>query len=454
MKLIKLNPQLIALSFSFLLLGLGSVMAQKVWTLEECVNYALENNIQIKQIHLQTQTAEINLLQSKLDFAPSGNAGVNLNYNFGRNVDPVTNIYSNQQSMNNNYNLNGRLDLFKGMQKWNTLKKNELDYEASIYKAEEMEDNISLSLTAAFLNILFNHEMLLVSEQQIEVTKQQIERSKKLVEAGSLPKGDLLEIQAQSATEETNLIQAENNLKLSYLNLKQILDLPAVTELEIHRPEIELSDELQIIPSEQVYAKAVDIMPEIKSIELSVESAERAVSIAKGGLYPTLSMSGGIGTNYNDKQREIYTDPNSPIMSYGDQMKNNRGEYLTFSLSIPIFNAYSIRSNLNRVKVQSISRNYDLELQKNELRKNIEQKYHDAIAAYKTYNANKISVESLTESFKYTQERFNIGMINSVDYSIAKIKLTQAQSELLRAKYDYIFKTKILDFYMGIPLTL
>ncbi|MCK5775464.1 MAG: TolC family protein [Bacteroidales bacterium] len=454
MSLKRITPQIIALSFSFFILGLGSVLAQKVWTLDECVNYALENNIQIKQVRLQTETAEINLLQSKLDFAPSANAGVNLNYNFGRNVDPVTNIYSTQQTMNNNYNLNGKLDLFKGMQKWNSLKKSELDYEASLYRAEEMEDNISLNLTAAYLNILFNHEMLLVAEQQIEVTKKQIERSSKLVEAGSLPKGDLLEIRAQAATEETNLITAENNLLLSYLTLKQILDLPANTALEIDQPEITLAGEFQIIPSEQVYAKAVDIMPEIKSVELSVESAERSVSIAKGGLYPSLSMSGGIGTNYNDKQREVFTDPNSPIMSYGDQIKNNRGEYLTFSLSIPIFNAYAMRSNLNRVKVQSISKNYDLQLQKNELRKNIEQKYHDAIASYKTFNASRISVESLVESFKYTQEKFDIGMVNSVDYSIAKMKLTNAQSSLLRAKYDYIFKTKILDFYMGVPLSL
>ena len=450
----KFYHQIIALTFSFLVLGLGSVVAQKVWTLDECVNYALENNIQIKQSRLQTQTAEINLLQSKLDFAPSANAGVNMNYNFGRNVDPVTNIYSNQQSMNNNYNLNGRLDLFNGMQKWNTLRKNEIDYQASVYQSQEMENNISLALTAAYLNILFNHEMLMVAKQQKAVTNQQIERTANLVDAGSLPKGDLLEIQAQGATEESNLISAENKLNLAYLTLKQYLDLPSATSLEVEQPKIELSEDLQIIPSEQVYANAVDIMPEIKSGEMYVESAERSVKIAQGSLYPSLSLSGGIGTNFNDKQRETILDPNSPIMSYGDQLKNNRGEYVTLSLNIPIFNGYSARSYVNKAKVQSISRNFDLEIRKLGLRKSIEQKYHDALAAYKTYNASKISVESLSESFKYTEEKFSIGMVNSVDYSIAKIKLTQAQSDLLKAKYDYIFKTKILDFYMGIPLSL
>jgi len=450
----KLYPQIIALSFSFFILGLGSVLAQKVWTLEECVSYALENNIQIKQSRLQTQTAEIDLLQSKLDFAPSANAGVNLNYNFGRNVDPVTNTYSTQQTMNNNYNLNGRVDLFNGMQKWNILKRNEVDYEASLYVSEEMENSISLTLTAAYLSILFNHELLLVAEKQIEVTKKQIDRTTKLVEAGALPRGDLLEIQAQGAIEEGNLINAQNSLTYSYMNLKQILDLPLVTSFEIAQPDIQLSEELEIIPSEKVYANAVETMPEIKSGELYVESAERSVEIAKGALYPSIALSGGVGTNYNDKQREVFTDPNSPIMSFGDQIKNNRGEYLTLSLSIPIFNGYTTRSYVNKAKLNSISRTYDLQLRKNELRKKIEDKYHSALAAYQSYNALKISVESLTESFKYTEEKFTIGMVNSLDFSMAKIKLTQAQSEFLRAKYDYIFKTKILDFYMGVPLSL
>ncbi len=456
----RLFPQIIAITFSFLVFGLGTVLAQKTWTLEECIVYALENNIQIKQSRLQTQTAEINLLQSKLNFAPSANAGANVNYSWGRNIDPQTNLYSTNQSMNNNYSLNGNLDLYNGMQKWNTLRKNELDLKASNYLSEEMENDISLGLTGAYLNIIYKHELLRVAEQQVEVTRQQIERTSNLVEAGTLPRGDLLEIQAQGAQEETNLITAENNLSLAYLDLKQFLDLPADTDLEIDFPNIELSQELQIIPSEQVYSNAVEIMPEIKGSEVSLESAERAVQIAKGGLQPRLSLSGGVSTNYIDGLKEVLgrDDNGFPIyggfMSYGDQMENNLGEYVTLQLNIPIFNGYQAKSNVNRAKVQTIDQNFRLQLRKNELRKNIEQKYHDAIAAYKTYNASKFTVESLSEAFKYTEEKFNVGMVNSVDYSLAKIKLTQAQSQFLQAKYDYIFKTKILDFYMGIPLTL
>lgn len=454
MKIKNRFPYIIAMIYFAFILGMGGVMAQKVWTLEECITYAFENNIQIKQSRLQTETAEINLLQSKLDFAPYINGGSNLNYNWGRNIDPVTNIYNNKQTMNNNYSLNGQIDLFNGLSKWSTLKKSEVDLKSSLYLSEEIENSIALNLTGSYLNILFSHELLLVAEKQLDVTKKQIERTEKLVEAGTLPKGDLLEINAQGASEETNLISAENALSLAYLDLKQILDLPAETDLNIDRPNIRLAKDLNIIPSEQVYANAVETMPEIKGSEMDLLSAEHSVKIAKSSLYPRLSLSGGIGTNYNDTQKEDILDPNSPVMAFNDQFRNNRGEYITLSLSVPIFNGYSARSQVNRAKVQSVNQSFELQLRKNELRKNIEQKYYDALAAYKTYNASKISVESLKESFKYTEEKFNVGMVNSVDYSLAKMKLTQAESDLLRAKYDYIFKTKILDFYMGIPLTL
>ena len=457
--------QIIALTFAFLVLGLGSVVAQKVWTLEECVNYALENNIQIKQSRLQTQTAEINLLQSKFDFAPSANANASLGNSWGRNQSQ-SGLYIDKPTTTNSYGLNGKIDLFNGMRKWNSLRKSEIDFKTSEFRSQEIENNISLTLTGAYLNILFSYEMLNVAKQQIEVTQQQINRTSNLVEAGTLPKGDLLEIQAQGATEEGNLISAENSLALAYLDLKQLLDLSSKENFEIDKPILELNQELNIIPSEQVYANAVEIMPEIKAEEMSLLSSERSVKIAQGYLYPSLSINGGIRTNYYSSQQKVHRDAAGfPIlddagdltfidMPYWEQIDKNTGEYITLNLSIPIFNGYTARSQVNRAKVQNINQDFQLQLRKNELRKNIEQKYHDAIAAYKTYNANKISVESLSESFKYTEEKFNIGMVNSVDYSIAKMKLTSAKSTLLRAKYDYIFKTKILDFYMGIPLSL
>lgn len=450
MKIKERVPYFIALIYFAILLGMGSVMAQKVWTLEECIQYAFENNIQIQQSRLQTESAIINLNQSKLDFLPSANASSSLGNSWGRNQS-LSGLYVNQTTLTNDFGLNASVDLFNGMQKWNALKKSQIDYEASLYQSEEMENNIALMLTQAYLTILFNHEMLAVAETQLDVTTKQVERTQQLVDAGTLPKGDFLELKAQSATEESNLISAQNNLALSYLDLKQILDLSEDTEFEVDFPELDVTGESSIIPSGQVYAKAVDIMPEIKAEELNLESMQRSIQIAKASLYPSLSLSGGVNTRYYSTAKDILTQQNIP---YWDQLDQNTSEYISLNLNIPIFNGYAAKSQVKRAEVQSINQNFQLQLRKNELRKNIEQKYYDALAAYKTYNASKISVESLSESFKYTEEKFNVGMVNSVDYSIAKMKLTQAESDLLRSKYDYIFKTKILDFYMGIPLTL
>lgn len=450
MKISKSLPYFIALSFFLTIIGIGTVAAQKVWTLEECITYALENNIQIKQTRLQTETAQINLRQSKLDFAPSANANGSLGNSWGR-AQSLSGLYLNQTTMTNNFGLNSSVDLFNGLSKWNTLKKNQIDYETSIYQTEYMQNNIALLLTQAYLTILFNHEMLAVTEQQLEVTKKQIKRTEQLVEAGTLPNGDLLELKAQGATEETNLITAQNNLSLSYLDLKQILDISADNDLEVYFPELEVGTEIRIIPSPQIYSQAVDIMPEIKVEELNLLSTERSIQIAKSTLYPSLSLSGGINTSYYSTARDILSQEKIP---YFDQLDQNISEYVSLNLSIPIFNGYAARSLVQKAEVQNLNQNFQLQIRKNELRKNIEQKYHDALAAYKTYNANKISVESLSESFNYTEEKFSLGMITSVDYSIAKMKLTQAESNLLQSKYDYIFKTKILDFYMGIPLSL
>jgi outer membrane protein len=453
---------LIFLAFLF---NIGELIAQNTWTLQQCIEYAFENNIQIKQSRLQTQTAEINLLQSKLDFAPSANGNASLGNSWGRNFG-ASNVAINKPQTSNSFGLNSSLMLFNGMQKWNTLKKSETDLKASEYVSEEMENNISLLLTRAYLNILLNHELLLVSVEQLDVTQKQIERTEKLLEAGTLPKGDLLEIKAQAAIEETNLISSENALALAYLDLKQFLDLPAESDFEIDRPDLQLSTDLNIIPSEQVYVNAVETMPEIKRGEMDLESAVHSVKIAKGYLYPSLSLNAGISTNYfSTAQRAIFDENGVPIpdgeggflsedIPYWDQIDLNTGEYLTLNLNVPIFNGYAAKSQVKRAQVQSISQSFELQLRKLELRKTIEQQYYDAIAAYKTYNASKISVESLKESFKYTEEKFNLGMVNSIDYSLAKMKLTQAESELLSNKYDYIFKTKILDFYMGIPITL
>jgi outer membrane protein len=447
----KINPFIISSFFLVFALSITTIFAQKVWTLEDCINYAFENNIQIKQSKLRVQSIQADLKQSKFEFAPSLNASSSYNFTWRKSQDP-TNAIINNNTGSVNFGLSSGLTLFDGFQNYNTVKKNELNYNSSLYEAEKMENDIALQLTGAYLNIIFNHEMLMVASNQADITKQQIERTKNLVEAGTLPKGDLLEIEAQGLMEEVNVIRADNNLSLSYLDLLQILDLSANEEFEIERPNISIDDELSVIPSEQVYANAASFMPEIKSAELNVLSSNRSVKIAKGAALPSLLLRSGFNTSYYDSRLIDFSDPNSPAIAFWDQISDNVSKYLTLSLSVPIFNAYQTTTRIKQAQIQNINSKFDLELAKNALRKSIEQKYFDAIAAYKTYHANKATVISLKEAFKYTEEKFTLGMLNSVDYNLAKSRLTQSESDLLRAKYDYIFKTKILDFYMGVPL--
>jgi outer membrane protein len=429
----------------------------KTWSLEDCIDYAIDNNIQIKQSELGIENYEVNVLESKLSMLPSLNASTRYSYSWGRILDQSINAYVDKETRQGNLGVDASLTLFNGLQKMNSLKKDKIDFLASQYDADKMKDDISLMLTQAYLSILFNKELLRVAREQVLTTQQQIERTEKLVEAGTLAKGSLLEIKAQGAREELNVINYENSLSLAYLDLLQILDLPGDTDFEIVIPEISNDIQTGLDPLNQVYQNALVTQPVIKSAELGVESSYKSVEIAKGMRSPTLGLFGGWGTNYSNNQWLSYI-PDTPgyqeIVAFNDQFKNNQNRYMGINLSIPIFNGYQVSSGISRAKINAANSEYNFELSKNTLRKEIEQAYNDAQAAYKTYMATDQSLESFEESFRYTEQKFNVGMANSVDYNIAKSQVTSAESELIRARFDYIFKTKILDFYQGKPLTL
>lgn len=440
-----------------LLFAAGSIMAQKVWTLEDCINHALEHNIRIKQSRLDVDASEIREIESKLGLLPSLNSGVSHSFGWGRSVDMATYQYVNTQTQSSYFSINSDLTLFNGFQKLNTIKQRRADYLASKYNSDKMQNDISLTVAGYYLQILFNQELLNNALAQAAVTRQQIERTAKLVEAGTLAKGSLLEIQAQGANEEVSVIQAENQLNLAYLDLLQLLELEAGTAFEIDAPRLTVNSDPELLPVQMIYNKALEVMPEIKSAEMSYESSSRALAIAKGSRSPSLSMSAALGTNYSDQIR-LSNNPLDPefdkIKPFEDQFKDNRSTTLSLRLNIPIFNGYQISSYIGQSRLGLLNAGYNLDLAKNTLRKNVETAYADALAAHTTFKAREKSLVSLRESFNYTEQRFTVGMVNAVDYNIAKNQLSVAESELLSSKYDYIFKLKILDFYLGRALTL
>lgn len=427
----------------------GSLIAQKTWTLQDCIEYALENNIQIKKGEVAAKINKANHLQSKLDLLPSINGYANHNYNWGLSVDPLTNQISTLKKQTGFYQVSSSVDIFNGFQKYNTIKQRQYDYMASLNDSDKMRDDISLMIAQNYLNVLFSMELVETSKSQLEVTNQQINNTEKLVKAGTLPKGSLLEIQSQAALEEVTLINAQNQLNLAYLDLKQLLELEAGETLEIVKPSVSVSGKKDVISSQSVYDIAVNRLPEIKSAEYRFKSSEKGLAIARGARSPRLYSNFTWNTQYANKNFD-----GSDAAPFRDQFNDNNSKNIRFAIDIPIFNGFATSTNISRSKLNVLTAEYDLQLAKNTVRKNIEQAYSDAIAAYKTYNASMKSVASFKESFKYMERKFSVGMENSLNYNTAKAQLTKAESDLISAKYDYIFKTKILDFYMGIPLTL
>ncbi len=452
-----MNKHKLFILFLFIL-PVFSGKAQHLWSLEDCINYAFENNLQIKQSELGVRSVETDYLQRKLNMVPSLNTGYTYNFGWGRSLDQATYRYVNQKTQQGYFNVNSSFTLFGGLQKINALRQTQFDLLAQQYDYEKIRNDISLNIAAAYLQILFNTELVKNAEAQVQITKLQVERTKKQVEAGTVARGNLLDIEAQQATEEANLVNSKNRLTMAYLDLMQLLDLEANDTFDIEKPElkVELKSE-EVLPPRAIYDKAVTIMPEIKGAEWRLKSAQKSLAVTKGARFPTLTMNGGYGTNYSDQIMKSY-DPTSPDFgkkkSYWDQWVDNRNFTLDFRLSIPIFNGYQASTRVRQAKINYENINLNLELEKNRLRKNIEQAYADALAAYQTYLARKKQLESLQESFKYTEEKFNVGMVNATDYNLSKIQLAKAESDLSAAKYDYIFKTRILKFYLGQPLTL
>ena len=441
---------LLQLAIILTLVFSGTIRAQETWDLRECINYALENNIQIQQQSINTDYNGNELQQAKNNRLPSLNGGLSNSFSFGRSL-LGDNTYSNISSNTTSGSLSANLTLWNGFILKNSIDKADFDLKASLADLDKAKDDIMLYIAAAYLEILFSEELVQVAEDQMTVTKLQIDRTGKLVDAGSLAKGSLLEIEAQLANEELTLVNQQNSLQLAYLNLYQLLELPATEQFKIEKPVLPIvKANGTLLNSMEVFRNAVAVRPEVKSAEYRLGSYKEQVAIAKGNLYPTLTVGVDYYNSYNNK----YQDFNGNKIPLDDQLKSNERYGAGVNLNIPIFNKGQARTQIKNAELQVINQKYELQSTKNTLRKDIEQAYTNALAALKKYIASNKAVESMQEAFRYTEEKFNVGMVNSVEYNQSKNNLAKAKSDLAQAKYDYIFRTKILDFYNGEQIEL
>ncbi len=426
----------------------ASKITQSPWTLEGCIDYALKNNIQIKQSELGTELSQSNLLQSKGNLLPSINANASHTYNYGRRIDPFTNSFATTQVVSENIFASADFSLFNGLQNINTIQQNKYNYLASKSDVDKMKNDVALNIATAYLQILYNMDAADNARNQMGIANAQVERTKKLVDAGVTAKGTLLDIQSQLALEELNLTNAQNQLDISYLSLVQLLNLSSVDGFSIVKPNLEIANEslLAVSPS-QIYTTAIGTLPEIKSAEYKVKAADKGIDAAWGGLSPRLSFSASYGTGYSGASVNAMNEK----IPFSEQYRNNVNQSFGFSLSIPIFNRFQTKTFIDKSRIQKLNSDLTVELTKLQVQKNIQQAYADANAGLKKYNASIKAVDAMQESFKYTEQKFNVGMVNTNDYNDAKNKLIKAQSDLLQAKYEYVFKTKVLDFYQGKP---
>lgn len=452
----------------------------KVWTLEECVRYALDNNIQIKQTSLDSQNAEIDKRGAKGNFLPSVNASAGHSWNVGLNQNITTGLLENQTTQYTSLGASIGIDIYKGMQNQNTLRRANLALVAAKYQLTKMQEDVALNVANAFLQVLFNKEFLKVQIKQKEIDEKQLGRSQELVNAGTIPRGDLLDIQATIASDTQKVIAAENQLLISKLSLAQLLQIKEFYNFDV-ADDTTVQDENNIMMQTpvQIYDKAKTLRTELKIAQTNLEIAMKDLAIAKGAYQPTLQAFYNFNTRasysaivtgyapnttnptsvigYVQGTNQDVLQPNfSPVTGSAlpifDQFNNNKGQSISAQLNIPIFNGFSVRNNVDRNKVNVEKTKIALEQEELSLQRNVYTAYTDAKGAMNAHESALVALEARQGSYNYAKEKYAVGLMNSFDFFQSQTLLTNAQSEVIRTKYDYIFKIKILEFYFGIPI--
>jgi outer membrane protein len=455
MKINKYNTLVFAMLFGF---GLSSQAQSKQWTLEECVRYALDNNITIKLSELDVKNSTIDKKGALGSYLPSVSGNASHSWNIGLNVNPVTNATSTQTTQYSSLGVNAGVDIYKGLQNQNTYRRAKLSIVASQYQLLKMQEDISLNVANAFLEILFNKENLKVKKEQLSIDQKRLARSEEMVKAGSIPRGDLFDLKATAATDQQAIIVAENSLLISKLSLSQLLQLKEFADFDVV-DNTNAKDENNIMAQTptDIYNKAKEIRTELKLAQTNLEIAERNVVIAKGAFQPTLRGFYQFATSASYSDRLVGTDSNgNPVYTKPhavfDQFSDNKGHNFGFQLNVPIFNGFSVRNNVERSKVSLEKSKIDLEQKSLDLQRNVYTAFTDAKGALNAYESSTVTLEARQQAYNYAKEKYDVGLMNSFDFTQAQTLLTNAQSDVIRTKYDYMFKIKILEFYFGIPI--
>ncbi|RRB00030.1 TolC family protein [Larkinella rosea] len=460
--------------------------ASQRYSLRQCIDIALQNNLQIKQGELNVQGSALQLRQSKLNLLPSINGFGSQSFSSGRNINPATNEFVESSVTSNNYQLSGQVTVFNGLALQKTIRQNDLFLQSTQMNLKAIQNNVSILVVQNYLNVLTYQEQLDIARRQVETTRGQLDRTTKLVNAGTLAEAQLYDLRAQVANDELTVVNAQNNLDLAKLALLQAMNLPAGNSgaptpgsLEVERYQL---DDPTLEPysatAQAVYETALQFMPDVKAAELRVRSDAEGVKVAKAQLFPTLTLSGSISTLYSSVGRQKQFENGTTLVpltvvmngvtstigvvnpaytyqnfTYGEQLNNNLNRGASLNLNVPIFGRFVARNRITNATINQKTSEITADNTRLTLRQNIETAYTNMLAASNRYRSTQIQVESLVKAFQAAESRFNAGALNSVDYNIAKNNLDRSRANLVQAKFDYVFRTKILDFYQNKPLS-
>lgn len=446
--------------------------SQTSWTLEECINYALENNITVKQSEAQLTISSNNLTQSKMEMLPAISGSASHNYNFGRSIDPFTNTFATQQIRSNNFSVTGNITLFNGLQNQNTIKQRKAEKKAAKEDLEATKNNIALNIANAFLQVVLNEEVVAINKEQVKTTEQQLERTKKLVEAGRSAINAELDIKAQLASEKLNLVNAENQLKLSYLTLWQLMLKEPNNEDRIVKPGLSQDfDNLLPYAAANVYNNFAADAPEINAAKKRIISSNYAYKVAQGGRSPRIALNGSVSTLYSESfknvggfvtlgTREVYTDLNgnpvvipyqvpttSEVTPFGEQLNNNLGRFIGVGMTIPIFSRWQINTAIKNAKTNVKVAELNFRQAENNLFREVTTAVNEYDAARARYTSAKENLDAQKKSFEFAEARNKAGLMNFAEFALIKNNYTRAEITLAQAQYELLFRMKTIEFY-------
>jgi outer membrane protein len=426
-------------------LGLGTANAQKAWSLRECCDYAIEHNISIKQQENQCRQQEIQLSTAKNSRLPDVNGSVGQNFSFGRGLT-MDNTYTNTNTSSTSFQLGANLPLFTGFEIPNQIKLSKLNLEAATADLEKAKNDIRMQVAQAYVQILYDMEIADVAHRQIAIDSAQVARLQAFVDNGKASEAELSQQKATMANSKLTATQADNNLKLELLALSQLLELPSPEGFTVVRPNpdelAKLMNQDKLITPDDIYAEALGVKPEILSQQLKLKGTEHSIKIAQAGHYPTLSLSGGLGTNY-------YTTSGFKSESFGKQLENNFSQYIGLNLSVPIFSRFQTRYRIRSARIDQANQQLQLDNTKKTLYKEIQQVYYNAQNAQSKEKSSAEAVQSSKDAFDLVQAKYENGKATITEFNEAKNNYMKSESDLVQARYENLYQQALLEFYRG-----